>query len=170
MSEPVARYIISVLEERDDVSTELVDVRDHLQTAITIPPWGEGGADEVGSAWKNIVEKSAALILIIPEYNHGYPGELKLLLDSLWSEYKGKPVAMVGVSKGTLGGARVLDHIKPVLVEMHLQPIRESVSFSKVGEAFNEDGSIKNEKTTEYVQKVVTDLVATAAALAPLRK
>lgn len=161
-SEQVANYVVSVLEGRDDITTELVDVKEHVKDAITIPPWGEDGADKTGSAWKDIVGKSNALILIIPEYNHGYPGELKILLDSLWGHYKGLPVMMVGVSAGTLGGARVLDHVKPVLVEMHLTPIRESVTFSKVKEAFNDDGSIKDEKTTDYLNKVVTELVATA--------
>tara|TARA_B100000508_G_C11461538_1_gene279478 strand:+ start:316 stop:864 length:549 start_codon:yes stop_codon:yes gene_type:complete len=158
-SDKVATAVVELINTREDASAELVDVKDHVSDAITTPPWGTGGADEHTTAWKEIVEKSQALILVIPEYNHGYPGELKLLLDSLWEHYKGMPVALVGVSAGSLGGARVIDHIKPVLIEMYLEPIRESVTFSRVKDAFNEDGSLKDQKTAEYIQKMVTGLV-----------
>ena len=168
-SESVAKYLVSVLESREDLTTELVDVKAHVKEAVTVPPWGEGGADESDSAWKDIVGKSDALILVIPEYNHGYPGELKLLLDSLYGHYKGRPVMLVGVSTGTLGGSRVIDHIKPVLIEMNLTPIKGSISFPKIKEAFNEDGSIKDEKTTEYVNKVTDGLAETASLLSSLR-
>ncbi len=161
-SAKVARYIVSVLESREDVTTELVDVRDHLHEAITVPPWVPGGADDKGSAWKGIVEKSNALLIVSPEYNHGYPGELKILLDSLWEHYKGLPVVMAGVSNGRFGGARLIDHIKPVLVEMHFTPLREALSFPNVKDTFNDDGSIKDEKTTEFVNKVIDVLVKKA--------
>jgi len=164
-SEKVARYVASILEDREDLTTEFVDVKDHVQQAITTPPWGEGGANEKGSAWKDIVKNSNALILVLPEYNHGYPGELKLLLDSLFGEYKGLPVALAGVSTGVLGGARVLDHIKPVLIEMNLTPIRKSIMFPKIREAFDENGVIKDENTTEYIHAVLEELVEMAEML-----
>ncbi len=97
-SEAVAKYVVATLEGRDDITTELVAAKDHVTSIATTPPWGVGGASETGSGWKDIIAKSGALVLVIPEYNHGYPGELKLLLDSLYEEYKGLSVAMVGVS------------------------------------------------------------------------
>jgi NAD(P)H-dependent FMN reductase len=115
------------------------------------------------------MERSQALVLVVPEYNHSFPGELKLLLDSLLNEYKGKSVAIVGVSAGMLGGARVIDHIKPVLIELNLHPIKGSVNFMKVGEAFAEDGSLVNEKNGEYIQKMVVEVAELSRALEPLR-
>jgi NAD(P)H-dependent FMN reductase len=161
-SEKVAHYIVSVLSERDDVSTELVDVRDHVKDAITLPAWAEVGADSKHTAWKEIIEKSNALMLIVPEYNHGYPGELKLLLDSLGPHYKGLVVGLVGVSSGTLGGARVIEHIKPVLIELYMTPIKESIMIPHVKNAFDEDGNIKEESTTEYVNKIMDEIVVLA--------
>ena len=101
-------------------------------------------------------------MLVIPEYNHGYPGELKLLLDSLGPHYKGLPVGLVGVSSGTLGGARVIEHIKPVLIELYMTLIKESIMIPNVKDAFDESGNIKNESTTEYVNKIVDELTALA--------
>ena len=168
-SELVAQAINGIINTREDASAEVVDVREHVIEAVTVPPWGVGGANEVPTAWSEIVGRSQALILVIPEYNHGYPGELKLLLDSLWEQYKGRPVGLVGVSGGGLGGARVIDHIKPVLLELQLQPIKTAVYFSHVKDAFNEDTTLKDASLVELVHQQVTDLVATADRLAPLR-
>lgn len=169
-SEKVAKLITDIINETNGVSGELVDVKEHVQEAVTMPPWGAGGADKNPTAWKEVVQRSQALILVVPEYNHGYPGELKLLLDSLWEDYKGMPVSIVGVSTGTLGGARVIDHIKPVLIELHLYPIREGLNVSKVKELFNEEGSLTNEKTKEYAQKMIDELAKTALILKPIQE
>lgn len=164
-SEDVAKAVVTIIEAMDGYSSELVDVKDHAQAAITVPPWGEGGANEHPTAWKEIVEKSHALVLVTPEYNHSFPGELKLLLDSLWDSYVGKAVGLVGVSAGTLGAARVIDHIKPVLIELKLHPIKEAVHISKVAEAIAEDGTFANAKTAEYTQKMVEEIAALSTAL-----
>lgn len=165
-SAQVAELVSSVIAEHDGMSSELVDVRDHVTTAVTVPPWGVGGADEQSNAWQDIMQRSQALVLVVPEYNHGYPGELKLLLDSLYEDYKGKPVGLVGVSTGSLGGARVIEHIKPVLIELGLHPIRDAVTFMKVGDAFAEDGSLINENFIDYITSMLDELRVTAAAFA----
>lgn len=164
-SEGVAKAIVAIIDSLEGFSSELVDVRDHVTVAVTVPPWGEGGANEQPTAWQGIVQKAHALVLVMPEYNHSIPGELKILLDSLWDQYIGKSVGLVGVSAGTLGGARVIDHIKPILVELKLQTVKEAVNISKVGEALNEDGTFANEKTAEYVIKMVEEISALATAL-----
>jgi NAD(P)H-dependent FMN reductase len=168
-SEPVAKWVTEEIDRREDCTAELVDVKDHVTGIATVPPWGKGGVNEEGSQWQEIVQRSDALVLVVPEYNHGYPGELKLLLDSLWEDYTGRPVGLVGVSAGTLGGARVVDHLKPVLLEMRLTPVIESVMFTKAREAFSDDGSIKEPERTEYVAKMTDELTRWADLLRPLR-
>ncbi len=157
-SEMIARAVHDVVSQQRDVTTELVDVRDHVHQAATIPPWGDGGADTTPTAWKAIAEKAHAFMLVVPEYNHGYPGELKLLLDSLWDDYTNKPVGLVGVSSGSLGGARVVDHIKPVLIELKMVPIRDAVHISHAAEAVTEQGNFLEEKTIHYVESMVAAL------------
>jgi len=163
----VAEAVKRIIEDVDGFTSEVVDVKDHVKEAVTVPPWGEGGVNEKPTAWKEIVEKSHALVLVIPEYNHSFPGELKLLLDSLWDEYGGKAVGLVGVSAGTLGGARVTDHIKPVLIELKLHPIKESVNLAKVAEAFDEQSNFIDEKTVEYVKKMLSEISRVSTALLP---
>ena len=167
-SEGVAQAVVAIINAMDGHTSELVDVRDHVSTAVTVPPWGDGGANEMSTAWKEIVEKSHALVLVTPEYNHSIPGELKLLLDSLWDSYVGKAVGLVGVSAGTLGAARVIDHIKPILIELKLHPIKEAVHISKVKEAIADDGSFVDSKTVEHTQKMIEEISKLSTALATI--
>lgn len=157
-SEHVARFVHQKLAEHDDIDSKLVDVRDHSYTT-TIPPWGEDGANEKKTQWKEIVENADALVIVTPEYNHGYPGELKLLLDSLYDEYEKKPVALCGVSAGGLGGARVVEHIKQVLIEFKMIPVRNAVYFSNVKDLFTESGTIKDASYGERIDGMLKELL-----------
>ncbi|MEX0916914.1 MAG: NADPH-dependent FMN reductase [Candidatus Paceibacterota bacterium] len=158
-SEYPAHLITEELNKRENVEAMLVDAREHA-SQVTVPPWGKGGADEIETEWKRIVLKADALIIVTPEYNHGYPGELKILLDSLFDEYKGKPVGLCGVSKGMWGGTRVVEHIKPVLVEFSMIPIRSALYFPKVEEAFDKEGDLQDESARERVGAFIDALLA----------
>ncbi|MDO8659575.1 MAG: NAD(P)H-dependent oxidoreductase, partial [Candidatus Parcubacteria bacterium] len=109
--------------------------------------------------------KADGLIIITPEYNHGYPGELKLLLDMLYKEYARKPVGICGVSKGAFGGSRAVEQLKQMAIEFHMTPIREAVYFSFVQSLFNEDGSIKDESYSEKISKFMQEFLWYAKVL-----
>jgi NAD(P)H-dependent FMN reductase len=165
----IARAAVEVINNIDGYNSELVDVKEHVTQAVTTPPWGEGGAETNPTAWQTIVQKSHALVLVVPEYNHSFPGELKILLDSLWDDYQHKAVGLIGVSAGTLGAARVIDHIKPVLIELKLQPVKDGVHISKAADALSETGGFANEKTVEYLTKMVEEIVTLSTALKTLK-
>ncbi|MCH7529890.1 NAD(P)H-dependent oxidoreductase [Patescibacteria group bacterium] len=168
-SEYVARFVHQKFTEHDGIDSKLIDIRDHTYT-ITTPPWGVGGANEKKTQWKEIIENADALVIVTPEYNHGYPGELKLLLDSLYDEYEKKPVALCGVSAGGLGGAHVVEHLKQVLIEFKMVPIRNAVYFSNVKDLFTENGTIKDASYGERIDEMLKELLWYAQALKDGRK
>src|SRR6185436_9413407 len=86
-------------------------------------------------------------------YNHGYPGELKLFLDEAYKEYHKKPLALFGVSDGGLGGARMVEQLRLVSIELHMVPIRNSVYFSNANNLFNNDGTL-NDSIKEYDARI----------------
>lgn len=96
--------------------------------------------------WKTIMEKADALLIVSPEYNHGYPGPLKEMLDSLYVEYHRKPVGICGAA-GFLGGGRMVEQLRQVVIELHMVPIREALYFPAVWEMFDENGVIKDAET-----------------------
>ncbi|HWQ99834.1 MAG TPA: NADPH-dependent FMN reductase [Candidatus Methylomirabilis sp.] len=131
-SEPAAKYIHALLKARA-IETALVLPRDYhdkktLERAAPKP-------------WAELMANADGLVIVTPEYNHGYPGGLKEMIDALYDEYARKPVAICGVSAGGLGGARVVEQLRQVMVELHMCPIREAVYFSNIRDLFNPDGS-----------------------------
>jgi NAD(P)H-dependent FMN reductase len=115
-SEHVARFVLEQASKRPDIETDLVDI---ATLHLPVDDAGEAVKDNRFSA---IAMRADALILVVPEYNHGYPGLLKHLLDSNLKEYIHKAVGICGVSAGGFGGARVIQSLLPVMRELGLGP------------------------------------------------
>src|SRR5918911_3970526 len=97
-SERVARFVFAEVAKREGVETEFVDICD---IPLTTMDAGEAIKDAQFSA---TIARADALVLVVPEYNHGYPGLLKHALDTILKEYIHKAVGICGVSAGRLGG------------------------------------------------------------------
>src|SRR4051812_47314172 len=100
-SEHAANLVFEQTKKRAGVETEFIDIR---KLALPLDDAGEQIKDPKFSA---TVERADGLILVVPEYNHGYPGMLKHALDTNLKEYVHKAVGICGVSAGIMGGARV---------------------------------------------------------------
>src|SRR6476620_5643687 len=138
-SENVARFVFQQTRKRADVETELIDVR---ELPMRLDDAGEEMKDAAFSA---TIDRCDGIILIVPEYNHGYPGLLKHALDMNLKEYIHKAVGICGVSAGAFGGARVIENLLPVIRELGAVAIFEDVNFSKVGSLFDERGELLDE-------------------------
>ena len=139
MSEHAAALMAAQIERRPRVVTELIDVG-----RLPIP------TDDAGEALKDLefsesMNRADALVLVVPEYNHGYPGLLKHVLDTNLKEYIHKAVGIVGVSAGVFGGARVIQNLIPVLRELGLVTIFWDVNFTTVHSRFDESGRLIDE-------------------------
>lgn len=154
-SEKVAKYLFEHLK-RFDFDTELIDVRDYLPAAQTIPPWEE---NEATRPWRKIVARASAFIIVAPEYNHGYPGELKLLLDQELDAYDDKYVLMCGVSSGRFGGARLLDHILPVFNELGLINVAYPLYFGNVEKLFAQELDAIDAEYRKRIDKSIGELL-----------
>ena len=69
------------------------------------------------------IADSDGLVLCAPEFNHSIPGVLKNALDwasrpAFTSVMAYKPVAIMATSRGALGGARCLEHMRVALDSM----------------------------------------------------
>ncbi|MDQ2867062.1 MAG: NAD(P)H-dependent oxidoreductase [Verrucomicrobiota bacterium] len=111
------------------------------------------------------MQRADGLILVVPEYNHGYPGLLKHALDMNLDEYIHKAAGICGVSAGAFGGARVIEALLPVMREIGLVTIFTDVNFSHAGEVFADDGSLRDEKFVKRVGKFLDELVWMARTL-----
>jgi NAD(P)H-dependent FMN reductase len=159
MSEHVARFVHAELAKRPGVETELVDIR---ELKLSYDDEGESARDE---RFTESVARADALVLVVPEYNHGYPGLLKHALDTNLKEYVHKAVGVCGVSAGPFGGTRVIENLLPVLRELGLVTIFWDGNFSSVGKAFDAEGNLTDAAYVRRLDKFFGELVWMAKVL-----
>lgn len=162
-TEKVARYVYDQIKKADVFDIELIDVRDFLFSKTEL-------YSAVTEPWKKIMQKADGLIIVSPEYNRGMPGELKILLDSLNAEYVKKPVAIVGVSSGKVGGARMAESMLPTLVALGMVPITPAIPFPVVQDLFDADGEILDNSFEKKISGMVKELYVFARMLKKARE
>jgi NAD(P)H-dependent FMN reductase len=158
-SEHAAQFVFNQTKKRAGVETELIDVRN---LPMRLDDAGEQMKDPVFS---KTIERCDGLIIVTPEYNHGYPGLLKHALDMNLKEYIHKAVGICGVSAGAMGGARVIENLLPVMRELGLVMIFEDVNFGKIGTLFDDRGNLLDENFVRRVDAFLNELIWMARVL-----
>jgi chromate reductase len=118
-------YSNAVLETLREKFAGRADLR--IYDLRLVPPYdqdyeGEKRPEPVKALLSAIAEADG-LVLCAPEFNHSIPGVLKNALDwasrpAFSSVMAYKPVAIMATSRGPLGGARCLEHMRVALDSM----------------------------------------------------
>ena len=152
----------------------LVDLKDFPMPVYDGDLEAASGIPEHGKRIKKLFLEHDALMISTPEYNSSVPGTLKNVID--WvsrsepgehplAAYAGKTAALMSASPGGLGGVRSLNELRRILANIKVLVLPDSVSVSKAGEAFNPDGSLKDEKQAAAVRKLGKTLADTVSKL-----
>lgn len=160
-SEDVAKWVLTKMQERDDIETKFFDVRD-----FDLPHDDYGQQiKERFPEWRDAIIRSDGLVIVTPEYNHGYPGALKGVLDLLLKEYIHKAVALVGVSAGPWGGTRVIEACVPMVRELGLAVTFTDLNFPKAASKFDDAGNLLDPAYEDRVNGFLDELVWMATTL-----
>ncbi len=159
MSEHVARFVLGEVSKREGVETELIDIRN-----ISIPVT-DAGENVKEAKLSETIMRADALIIVVPEYNHGYPGLLKHVLDTNLKEYIHKAVGICGVSAGGFGGTRVIQNLLPVMRELGLVTIFWDGNFSSVQNIFDTSGNLVDQAYIKRIDKFLKELIWMAKVL-----
>ena len=158
-SENVARFVLEEVVKREGIETELIDIR---QLPFSTQDAGEAIKDSQFSA---TVERADALVIVVPEYNHGYPGLLKHVLDTNLKEYIHKAVGLCGVSAGGFGGTRVIQNLLPVMRELGLVTIFWDGNFSGAQKLFDAEGKLLDQAYVKRIDQFLKELIWMAKVL-----
>jgi NAD(P)H-dependent FMN reductase len=129
-SEKPARWILQHLKKRDGVEARLLDLRDFPMPFFdqATPPAMPGRRPyehEVVKKWTAEIARSDGFVFVTPEYNYGPAAVLKNALDWVYPEWNRKAAAFV--SYGSVAGARGVQQLREIAIELQLAPVRSSV-------------------------------------------
>jgi NAD(P)H-dependent FMN reductase len=132
-SEKPARWIFDEASKRPELDVQWVDLRDYPLPFYDEPlsPVRLAGqyTHAEALAWGRKVAEADGYIIVAGEYNHGYPAVLKNALDYVYSEWNEKAVGFVGY--GNAGGARSIEQLRQVAVELRMAPIKSGLHIPR---------------------------------------
>lgn len=152
-SENVARLVHSHLTARPDVESPFVDIRD---VGFDFANEGENAKIPAFSA---LMVAADGYVIVSPEYNHSYPGSLKMVLDTNFAEYANKAVGIVGVSDGPWGGVRMVENLVNYTQTLGMKPILKALHFPKVQDTFDEQGKLLDDKYPKRIETFLDDII-----------
>lgn len=150
-----AKWLVSEMEKRPEIQTRLFDAADF---ALPHDDYGQEIKDRFPE-WRDAIIQADGLVIVTPEYNHGYPGSLKAVMDLLLREYVHKSVAFVGVSAGPWGGTRVIEAMLPMCRELGLAVTFTDLNFPFVQKTFDEQGKLLDPAFEKRAKDFLDELV-----------
>ncbi len=156
-----AKWLIGEMGTRPEIETRLFDTSDF---ALPQDDYGPGIKD-LFPEWRDAIVKADGLIIVSPEYNHGYPGTLKAVLDLLLKEYIHKSVAFVGVSAGPWGGTRMIEAMVPMVRELGLAVTFTDLHFPFIQKQFDDEGRLLDPAFEQKAQGFLDELIWMTRAL-----
>ncbi len=165
-----ARFIVAECQARGH-QTAFVDPLEYRLPLLDkmykeYPP---GAAPETLQRLAALIAPADAIVVVSGEYNHSIPPALSNLLDHFLEEYFWKPSAIVCYSAGAFGGVRAAMQLRMMLAELGTVSIPSIFPVPHVQDAFAEDGTPRDQKTRERVQKFLDELEWYACALRDAR-
>jgi NAD(P)H-dependent FMN reductase len=122
-----ARWMLDVARKRPELDVELVDLKDYdlpffneLSSNMWVP-----SQDPRAVAWQRKIAEFDGYIFVVAEYNRSITGALKNALDQAYVEWGRKPAGYIGY--GSVGGARAVEHLRLINVELQMVPVRSGV-------------------------------------------
>ena len=156
---------LGAIEAGADVT--VIDLRDFIMPIYDEDLERQEGLPSNVRTLKDLMLAHHGFLISSPEYNSSISGVLKNTID--WTSrqsdgesplacFKDKVSGVMSASPGGLGGLRGLVHVRAILENIGVLVIPNQVAISKAHEAFNLDGTMKNEKQEQQVKKIGADL------------
>lgn len=128
-SDKAAAWIAEEIKKQEGVMVEVLDLRNYdmpffnepMSPAFKQEPY----KNEAVARFTKKIAEGDAFVMVTPEYNHSTSAVLKNALDWVYPEWNNKPVAFV--SYGSVGGARAIEQLRQIAIELQMTPIRNSV-------------------------------------------
>ena len=132
------------------------------------------GLPENASNLKKVFRANQGLLIASPEYNSSISAALKNVID--WVSrpeperppldcFAGRVAGVMSAAAGGLGGMRGLPHLREILQNIQVMVVPSMVAIPMAHQAFNEDGSLKDERKAAAAEDLGRSVAEIAAKL-----
>jgi len=163
------QWIAKIAKSHADIDVEIVDLRDWplpFFDEVASSAWAPS-QNEVAQRWQKKVAEFDGFIFTAAEYNHAPTGVLKNAIDYAANEWNKKPAGFVGY--GSVGGARAVEQLRLIAVELQMAPVKSAVHIARGGFLAVRQGGKKLEDI-EHLNQAAAALVNDVAWWAKVLK
>ena len=126
-----ARWLVEGAASHQNIELQILDLREQnlpffsepLSPSVTHGVYSHPAAE----SWRRKIGGCDAFIATVAEYNHAPTAVLKNAFDSAYVEWRRKPIGFVGY--GGVGGARAIEHLRGIAIELQMAPIKSEVNI-----------------------------------------
>jgi NAD(P)H-dependent FMN reductase len=158
VGEQAATYVASIAKKRTNLSFEIIDLRDYpmpffdeVASNAYVP-----STNPIAQKWQKKVAEFDGFIFITAEYNNSITAALKNALDYAYPEWNRKAAAYF--SYGSAGGARAVQHLRDICVELQMAPVRQAV-LVQGNDFFQIINGQKQIKDLGYLENLVEQMI-----------
>ena len=167
----VANWITELAKRSDKHNIELLDL-----AKINLPFMDEPNhprlqkyQHEHTKRWSETITAADAFIIVLGEYNFGFPAPIKNAIDYLFNEWRYKPVAFVSYG-GVSGWLRSTQILKQVVTALNMMPIVDQVNIPFFAKLIDDKGTfMPNETITKSAEVMFSELERWSDALKAMR-
>ena len=165
LCDKVARWAAAEIERDGAFSLDAID-----PAALALPARHQRADNAAVAALRARIGRADAFVIATPEYNHSFPAALKFVIDSVYEEWRAKPVSFVSYG-GISGGLRAVEQLRLVFAELHTVTVRDSVALAHAWQQFGADGALRApEQPRQAMAKMLAQLRWWAIALRQARR
>lgn len=142
----VSEYVEGVLSQHADIEVKIFSLEDYPMSDIV---GGKYGKDiESVSEFNSEFLDADGLLFVIPEYNGGFPGVLKVFYDylSFPEALRRQPVSLIGEAAGAFGAMRPVEQFAQLLSYRRAHIFPDRMYIQRVNDSFDQESGLKNEK------------------------
>lgn len=168
VGEAVAKWVFEQSKSRSDAEFELIDIKDYDLPILDepVPAAAQQYTKEHTKKWAAKIAELDGFLFVTPEYNHSTSAALKNAIDYLFLEWNNKAAGFV--SYGSIGGARAVEALRPIMAQLKIADVREQVMLSLFDDF--ENGAFKpNPRHEKTVQTVFDQVISWSTALKTVR-
>ena len=151
-----ATLYFEMLQESTEEEIKLLAL-EHIPHDWFHPDMYTRQAESLARLQDEYILPATKFVFVIPEYNGGFPGAVKLFIDACTvrkytSNFQGKKAALVGIATGRAGNLRGMEHLTGVLNYLGTVVMPDKLPISRISELKDGEGEVIDEGTLEAMR------------------